>query len=114
MRPDECEKFLACNASLCPLDERWRAAAHLSGEKVCPHLLASGKAGAAERFAGDRAFLACLDVLPEVCERQPDIRRRVEVAARSGFRKSNLPHLRQAAAGESGVLCEGLAATKAV
>lgn len=90
MLPSDCDKFQSCNASLCPLDPHWRRTAHLSAEKVCSYLLASGKAGAAQRFADDRVFLACLDVLPEVTAKHPDIRRGVEKAARSGFKADNL------------------------
>src|SRR5947208_1292474 len=71
MSPCNCPRFLTCNASVCPLDPRWRLAVHLDGEPVCHYLRNAGKAGAAERFADDRVFHACLTLLAEVPRRHP-------------------------------------------
>jgi len=109
MRPEDCKRFEKCNAALCPLDPRWRLAVHLPGERVCFYLLASGKAGAAERLGEDKVYLTCLEVLPEVLAKHSNIRVKVEAAARTGFRRSNLPHLRRPEQ-EEGALGEGEAA----
>jgi hypothetical protein len=57
---------------------------------VCLYLRASGKAGAAERFAGDPVFAARLSRLPEITERHPDIGRAVERASRTALQGGNL------------------------
>lgn len=90
MTPQDCSKFQTCSAPICPIDPRWPSAVHLDGERVCPYLLASGKPGAAERYATDPAFRECLLQLPLITGRHPDIRRRVVKAARSGFKSDNL------------------------
>ena len=89
MLPEQCPKFKTCSAPICPLDERWPEAAHLRGEAICWYLLASGKAGAAEPYAGDPTFAECLLQLDAVCAAHPDIRKKVTKAARCGFRLSN-------------------------
>lgn len=93
--PQHCPKYHTCCAAVCPLDAT--KAVHLPGEKVCYYLNASGKAGADERFENDPVFAACIAKLPIVCARHPDIRRRVERAAETGFRKNNLRHRADAA-----------------
>src|SRR5262245_58482969 len=90
IEPNTCPRFDSCNAALCPIDPRWPEAVHLPGEKVCYYLLASGKTGAAERFAEDATFQECLTVLPRIAERHPEIRRTVERAALTGFQGNHL------------------------
>lgn len=100
MMARDCSKFDTCSAPICPLDAAWPKAAHLPGERVCFHLLASGKAGAVERFAGDPVFRACRLALPLVKAAHPTIRRAVEAAARRGFKGGNL--MRKAGPGGDG------------
>jgi hypothetical protein len=90
LRPSDCPKFETCGASVCPLDPGWRSAVHLRGERVCQYLLATGKAGAAERFAGDPVFRVVLPMVNAVAARFPDIGHKAAAAARSGFRQDNL------------------------
>ena len=90
-KPEECSKFYTCSAPICPLDPKWPRAVHLGGERVCFYLLASGKEGAEERFRDDPIFAACRIALPLVVARHPVIGRVVERAAKSPFRKCNLP-----------------------
>ena len=90
LKPVDCPRFHNCSAAICPLDTT--PAVHLPGEPVCFYLRASGKAGAAERFNDDPVFAACTARLRAVVGRYPDVRRRVEIAAESGFHRSNLPH----------------------
>src|SRR5262245_61078724 len=95
--PVDCPRFQTCNASICPLDPLWPSAVHLRGEKVCPYLLGSGKAGADEKYQGDPVFAACLARLPDVTAAHPDIARRVEKAARTAFKKGqSAEHLARA------------------
>jgi hypothetical protein len=77
------------------LDPDWRKAVHLSGEKVCHYLLASGKAGAADHYRDDRTFASVLPMVGEVCDRHADIQRKVDKAARTGIKAR---HLSRAAA----------------
>lgn len=86
--PERCPRFHSCSAAICPLDAT--LAAHLPGEPVCFYLRASGKEGAAERFRDDPVFAACLARLPVITGRSPDIRRRVKLAAGSGFKGGHL------------------------
>ena len=86
--PEQCPRFHSCSAAICPLAST--LAAHLPGEPVCFYLRASGKQGAAERFRDDPVFAACLARLPVITAKSPDIRRRVELAARSGFKGGHL------------------------
>jgi hypothetical protein len=88
--PEDCRKFPTCNAAICPLDPLWRSAVHLSGEKVCPYLLATGKEGAAEYYAGQWEFEAVREKAAEVCAAHPAISRKVQRAADSGFRGGHL------------------------
>jgi hypothetical protein len=88
--PEDCKKFHTCNASICPLDPSWPGAVHLPGEQVCQYLLATGKTGADGYYDGDPAYRECLVRLPLVAARHPEIARRVEAAARSGFRGQHL------------------------
>lgn len=90
MRPAHCPNFQTCNASVCPLDPT--PTVHLHGEQVRPYLLASDKAGAAERFFRDQVFADCCRLLPTVVHRHPAIGRAVAEAAKRPFRRSNLPH----------------------
>jgi hypothetical protein len=84
--PQACPKFMRCNAPICPLDERWRQAVHLQGERVCYYLTVSGKVGVKGQYGTDRIFLAVLDQLDEVCRKHPIIAKRVAQAAKTGFR----------------------------
>jgi hypothetical protein len=52
--------------------------------------LATGKAGAAERYEDEPVYQLCLDRLGTVTDKHSDIARRVEQASKSGFRGSNL------------------------
>ncbi len=79
-----------CSAPVCPPDDGWPRTVHLSGEPVCFYLRCAGKPGADERFTCDPVFRACKVELPLVCDRFPDIARRVAAAARAGFRGDNL------------------------
>jgi hypothetical protein len=89
MTPTDCPRFQTCSAAICPLAPA--EGYHRNGEPVCHYLLATGKAGADERYGHDPVFHACRTALPVITARFPDIGYRVTAAARTGFRKSNLP-----------------------
>ncbi len=38
MIPEDCKKFDACSAPICPFDDHWRDRPHLQGERVCIYL----------------------------------------------------------------------------
>jgi hypothetical protein len=88
--PTDCPRFYNCNAPICPLDERWREAVHLGGERVCFYLRATGKQGAAEQYAADPVFQICRERLPLVAAKHPSIGKAVEKAAAVGFQGENL------------------------
>lgn len=90
MTHEDCPRFQTCNASICPLDPRWRTAVHLPGERVCFYLLNLVKAGADERFEGDPVADAVRQQSAAVQEAHPDIAKKVARAAKSGFKGVNL------------------------
>ena len=53
---------------------------------VCRYLLASGKAGAEEKYGTDPVYRRVLVELPLVCEKHPMIAYEVARSARTGFR----------------------------
>jgi hypothetical protein len=63
------------------------------GEKVCIYLLASGKAGAAERYRNFPEFTEVCRRVPEVASRFPAIRRAVERAAKQPLRRDQSRNL---------------------
>ena len=86
MTSNDCPRFNSCNACLCPLgQDASHTGYHSGGEPVCYYLRMSRKAGAAERFADDPAFAACLERLPGVVAAYPSIGKAVAQAAKSGF-----------------------------
>jgi hypothetical protein len=90
--PTSCPRFQTCSAAVCPLD--LVPSYHRGDDRVCYYLVSSSKAGAAERFADDPVFQACLERLPDVVARHPRIGTTVAKAARTKargdhFRRSN-------------------------
>jgi hypothetical protein len=67
-------------------------------------LLASGKAGAAEAYADNAAFLEVQKHVTEVCQQHPDIARKVRDAARYGIKGANL---RRCSAGAAPTMASG-------
>ena len=95
MTSNDCPRFNSCNASLCPLgQDASHTGYHSGGEPVCYYLRMTGKAGAAGRFADDRAFAACLERLPALVAEYPSIGKAVAQAARSGFPGEHLRRVR--------------------
>jgi hypothetical protein len=105
MKPSDCPRFHACNAPVCPLDAAWPRTVHLSGEAVCYYLLATGKAGAAERFADDPVFAGARELAAPIGERFPRIQRDVAYAARFGLRGDHLRRLRRSESGAVPTTC---------
>lgn len=101
----DCPKWDACNAAVCPALPTWRTAYHVNGDKVCHYLLASGKAGAEERFGEIPAFRVALSLVDDIGEAFPAIARQVRIAAGSGFKGEHLRKNRVAC--DSGVLALG-------
>jgi hypothetical protein len=90
MKPEMCQRFQNCNAAICPVDPRWRGAAHLAGEPICYYLRSTVKEGAAERFKDDPVADAVIAAAPAILEAHHDIRWRVERAAKSRHQGANL------------------------
>jgi hypothetical protein len=103
---ERCPRFHACNASHCPLSGE---GLHLQGEKICYYLLNSGKAGADERFRDDPIFTECVSKRPQTVAKYPDIGRRVETAAKTGFKGLNITKTHRRSATQSD--CGGIVAT---
>jgi hypothetical protein len=68
---EDCHLFRTCNASICPVDPRWESSYHGSGEKVCHHLLATGKEGAADHYRDDAVCAAVKEVAGAVAADLP-------------------------------------------
>jgi hypothetical protein len=83
----QCPKYHTCNAPICPLDPGWGSSYHAHGEPACRYLLATGKAGAAEHFAGDPVFPVALRLVGAIGERFPNIATKVAAAARQPIKK---------------------------
>lgn len=109
MTPRDCPRYERCSVPICPLDPDWPTAAHLPGEPVCPYLLASGKAGAAEHYADSPVYTAALIPLPLITARFPAIARAVTRAARYGLRTGRAANFRGSAT--EGTPENGLGAT---
>ena len=89
LRPEDCVKFQSCSCPVCPLDPI--PTVHLDGEPVCPYLLATGKAGADERYRDDPVFAVAKERLPALAAEHPPIERAVTRAARYPLRRLNIP-----------------------
>jgi hypothetical protein len=103
MIPSDCRNFSVCNASVCPLAPH--QGRHLSGERVCIYALASGKAGATERYGSYPEFIEVCRNLPVVVARFPSIGLAVERAAKTPLRfdpNTRLPRRRNAEKGIPG------------
>jgi hypothetical protein len=83
---ERCHRFLTCNASHCPLSEE---GLHLPGESICYYLRNSGKPGADEKFRDDPVFSECLDKLPGIVAKFPDIGERVDQCSKTPFAVQN-------------------------
>ena len=88
-RPNECPRWVSCNAPICPLDPDWRRAQHLAGESICGLLSEMAKEG------GEALLRGCLplelvDTLssqgPQVSLRWGRVRRRLARASQTGSR----------------------------
>jgi hypothetical protein len=89
MRPDDCPKFPACRAPICPLDKDWRLRSHAKGEPICHWLLEAAKLGAEARFRGagrGDLFDSVSSVALSISARHAPIRRAFERAALSTSR----------------------------
>jgi hypothetical protein len=89
MTPDDCPKFIACRAPVCPLDRDWFVRRHIPGEPVCHWLLEASKPGAEANFGGagrGELYRHVSSVALSIAERHAPIRRALERAARYGSR----------------------------
>lgn len=89
MRPDDCPKFLACRAPVCPLDKNWRLRSYTKGEPICRWLLEAAKPGAKDRFRGSGRgdlYDSVSSVALSISARHAPIRRAIERASLSTSR----------------------------
>lgn len=98
--PEQCPRFDACSANICPLDAEWRRRAHRKGERVCGLLAESVKLGGEARL---RAYLPAEQVevvlrqRPAICARWGDVKRRLAQSAKTGSKLEAGQRLRAAA-----------------
>ena len=50
MKPEDCKRFIKCNAPICPLDKDWRKRKLKHEDATCMYLLESVKHGAEVSF----------------------------------------------------------------
>jgi hypothetical protein len=101
MTPNDCRNFETCNVPVCPLAPQ--QGRYLSGERVCVYALASGKAGAAERYGSFPEFHEVCRNLPVLTARFPSIGRAIEQAALLPLRPDQSANLRRRRIAETGV-----------
>nr|UXE44386.1 hypothetical protein Hi04_10k_c2220_00020 [uncultured bacterium] len=85
-----CPKFETCSAPVCPIDPDWPSTNHLSGEKVCPYLMRTGKPGEAELLAADPVGRTALALVEEIGTVFPAIGRAVKRASQTGAKGAHL------------------------
>jgi len=96
--PEDCPKFAACCAPVCPLDACCLHTQHVEGEPVCFYFTEFVKEGARGRFLplpdGEKCFSLLSRLLPQVVSMYPDIRRSLERAEKRGARLGIRPGAR--------------------
>ena len=90
MKMQDCQKFRACNANLCPLDPELFKRTYLPGEPVCFYILESVKSGAESRFKqvphGNYLLGVIRDTLPALLSRNVPLWKAVNRAKKTGAR----------------------------
>src|SRR5688572_7286949 len=87
--PSDCDRFLRCNAPICPLDPDWRLRVAFRSEATCFYLLEAVKGGAAERFRGagrEEMYRVCLTFIQEALPRCAPLKRPLDRAKTTGPR----------------------------
>jgi hypothetical protein len=85
----DCPKYLACSAPICPLDADWRKRYHASGDRVCFYLAEAQKVDAKAIFdsAGQgELFRAMQRATPAIVAGSATLKRALERAALTGSR----------------------------
>ena len=64
MKMEDCNKFDACSAPICPLDTDWRIKPHLDGERSCLYLREYAK----EAIRGDLRLVIPRELFNRIAE----------------------------------------------
>ena len=99
MKMEDCPKYKGCNAPICPLDQNWRKAKHLKGERVCYYLCEAQKDGAEAIFRGrglGYPYQLMVEVAPDISTRWGTIKKALAKAAKTGSRLNRNPPSRPA------------------
>ena len=89
MDMENCPKFHACSAPICPIDSSWRKRKHLKGERVCFYLCEAQKDGSEYRFRGKglgKLYQLIVEVTPDISVRWESIRQVLKRAKNTGSR----------------------------
>ena len=89
MKMEDCPKYEACSALICPLDPNWQNVRHLKGERVCFYLCEAQKDGAEAIFRGrglGKLHRLMVEVVPEISIRWRAIKNALAKAAKTGSR----------------------------
>lgn len=92
--PDNCPKFLKCDAPICPPDPDWRKRVLFSEDATCFYLTESVKHGAETIFQGaglGKLYEVIVRLTPDITARHARIRRALERAKLTGSRMTCLP-----------------------
>lgn len=87
MTPEDCPKWISCNAPICPLDPNWRRRGHAAGERICLWLREWAKSpsgGAWSLALGGEMAAEVQRVAPEIRAADSDIRAKLKAASRRG------------------------------
>lgn len=85
----DCPKWEACSAPICPLDSRWQGRVMQSEDSTCFYLAEAVKNGGAEVFEGrglGELYRAILPFVQPLSDKWGRIRRTLERAKASGSR----------------------------
>lgn len=96
----QCPRFNACNAPICPFDAEWKKRRHLNEDRVCFYLLEASKTGAKAVFEGaglGQLYQAVSEAAPAIRTTYFHIDRACNRASASGSRMANGHKLRKGA-----------------
>jgi len=99
MKMEDCPKFQACSAPICPLDPNWRKALHLKHERVCFYLCEAQKDGSEAIYGGrglGKLYRLMVEATPDISICWGPIKSALEKAAKSGSRLNRNPPSRPA------------------
>ena len=87
MSPENCPKWMSCNAPICPLDPDWRRRRHVAGERICLWLREWAKSPSGGKWSlalGGEIAAEVQRVAPEIRAADSDIRAKLKAASLRG------------------------------